>query len=153
MGGMDLVEFLRARLDEDEAVARAAVGPGGSAWVHEPSRGMSALVHAIGEPPAEVIVYDEGSPSDEQAEHIARHDPSRVFREVEAKRRMVDDHPSYVCVDPAGLRCHRCVAEGEVYPNGVSVMAAWPCLTLRSVALPHSDHPDYDPTWAPEEAR
>jgi hypothetical protein len=59
---MTLVEFLKARLDEDEQVAKAASDPGGP---HLPAA---------------------------QLEHARRHDPARVLAEVEAKRRIIDAH-------------------------------------------------------------
>jgi len=58
----ELVAFLNARLDEDEAAARAAAsGP----WMSD--TGVDAV-----------------------AKHIARHDPARVLREVAAKRAIVE---------------------------------------------------------------
>jgi len=69
----DLVAWLRARLDEDEAVARAAT-PG--KW------SMGRLdEHEIGD--AWMLKLDD-------KRHIARHDPARVLREVAAKRAIVD---------------------------------------------------------------
>ncbi len=75
----DLVQFLRARLDEDERTARRA----GDSF------------RQIGE--TGVIVATEGDRAEEcasanwagVAEHIARHDPARVLAEVEAKRRVI----------------------------------------------------------------
>lgn len=62
----DLVEFLRARLDDDEAVARAAEGRVDElmGWIE------------VGIPEAE--------------RHVYRHDSARVLAEVDAKRRIVD---------------------------------------------------------------
>lgn len=58
----DLIAFLNARLDEDEAEAKAAA---------------NALNRHI-----------ECDP--DNAAHIARHDPARVLREVAAKRAIVE---------------------------------------------------------------
>jgi hypothetical protein len=84
----DIVEFLRARLDEDEA------------WGRSPECGY-------------------------------QQDPARVLREVEAKRRIVEScSPQSLdnsCADPG----ERCLAE----------------VTLEALALPYSDHPDYQPEW------
>lgn len=68
-----LVQFLRARLDEDEQTARAA---GGTWWAPPDLPGQ---------------VHDSGGVNIEAklpsfAAHIARHDPARVLAEVTAKR-------------------------------------------------------------------
>jgi hypothetical protein len=65
----DLVAFLTARLDEDEAAAAAALE---SAGLREPFQ---------------VDHWDEMSRDD--ARHFARWDPARVLREVDAKRRIL----------------------------------------------------------------
>ena len=86
----DLVEFLRARLDEDEATARAAtVGP----WTVNDPEFAEAIRSADG---VDVVAggrWGGEAPvfaSTEDALHIARHDPARVLAETEAKRRLVD---------------------------------------------------------------
>ncbi len=106
----DLVEFIRARLDEDEALARGVE----SSW---------RCISGTGE-----IVASDGKATEVCAEahwegvgeHIARHDPARVLREVEAKRALLDlqasDHDSWF---------------------------------LPWLALPYSDHPDYRSEWSP----
>lgn len=60
----ELVTFLRARLDEDEQVARGAL-----------ERWPSSQIVQVGTP--------------EAAAHIARHDPARVLRDTDAKRQIV----------------------------------------------------------------
>lgn len=66
----DLVPWLRAQLDEDERVAREAL-PGSS----------------------DMERYLAGLPRYEPRDsHIARHDPARVLREVEAKRAIIDQY-------------------------------------------------------------
>ncbi len=73
--------FLRARLDEKEATAKAAQAP--SPWKAASHESDSWIVtDATGEP----LIYDEGTPSLEEAAHIALNDPARVLREVEAIR-------------------------------------------------------------------
>jgi hypothetical protein len=133
----DLVAFLRARLDEDEAAAKAAEENSFAPW---------AIVN-----PGEVVYFedrgDEGKPyivaecdGVEEAEHIARHDPARVLREVEAKRRIVDRYEDAVTRqdDPAHSRI---AAFHEV--------AEYDDWVLPLLALPYSDHPDYREEWRP----
>lgn len=83
---MDIVEFLRARLDEDEseAVLAQRIREGRpEEWVAVSARyGVSEIRTAAGKAVATEVP--------DAARHIARHDPERVLREVEAKRRMVD---------------------------------------------------------------
>jgi hypothetical protein len=64
----DLVVFLRARLDEEEATAKAAI--------RENPLGLSLCVHV---PP-------------EVQWHYNRHEPARALREVEAKRAILADY-------------------------------------------------------------
>lgn len=124
----DLAEFLRARLDEDEEAAQAAKpGP----W-HADGGGVYAK-----HPVDEVVDYSTS------ADHIARHDPKRTLIEVEAKRRNIEQHGSttgYVFDDDDDALACRCCGDLTV---------AYPCGTLRLLALPYADHPDYRPEWAP----
>lgn len=94
----DLVQFLRARLDEDEVVARGTTmpldwhqGPGGDdpEWVSDE---MVLMWPPEFHTPYEQDKHWRGLTADPAglAAHIARHDPARVLREVEAKRGMVD---------------------------------------------------------------
>jgi hypothetical protein len=68
----ELVEFLRARLDEDERIARAAGGDGH--WTAE-----------------DIAVYGERLDPTGRV-HMATHDPARVLAEVEAKRGLLDGY-------------------------------------------------------------
>ena len=70
--------------------------------------------------------------------------PQRILLECEAKRRIVGLHDtSYSWMDaatsPARDVCSLCNTDGGTYP----------CTTLRALALPYADHPDYDPDWRP----
>jgi hypothetical protein len=73
----DLAEWLRAQFDEDERIAR---GCSGMEWWEHPKNWVSA-------PPLNriaVVVHDG------DRGHIARHDPARVLREIDAKRQILD---------------------------------------------------------------
>lgn len=120
--------FLRARLDEDEAAARRV----DSSWRQIGNTG--------------VIVASDGERAEECAngnwagiaDHIARHDPARVLREVEAKRLLIANYEEAVAFydEPANRR----VSAGEV--TGLST-------ALACAALPYIDHPDFKETWCP----
>lgn len=75
--------------------------------------------------------------------HIVRHDPARVLRDVEAKRRLLRDMLPEV-EQMAGLIEHEYGAAPDRVGTGVANMV------LRLVALSWSDHPDFDPTWSTE---
>jgi hypothetical protein len=129
--GDDLVEFLRDRLDEDERQARAAMIYQDANWRVE----ISGIITTS----AETDVYTDDR---ELAEHIARHDPARVLADVEAKREIVEQHAlvgdGAVCLSYCHTR-----TPGEAQP--------WPCLTLRLLALPYVDHPEYQEEWKPQQ--
>ena len=116
----DLVEFLRARFDEDEAAAKA--------WL------------------------PFGNPDAAARAHIARHDPARVLRQVDAQRRIVDEHTPEQGVPYEGgdendpSTWVPCCSNCQV---GVVHEGDWPCLHLRLLALPYDTHPDYDERWRP----
>lgn len=152
MGG--LVEFLRARLDEDEKVARAASGAPWEASVpnmvhvnaaaQRENRAFRTLGHVANTECAEYQL------------HIARHDPARVLAEVKAKRQIVDLH-GIVHREIGWLAdgeeehgeipvCGLCVPKHSHYQRREDVPEG-ACLTVRHLALPYADHPDYRDEW------
>ncbi|MGY1439556.1 DUF6221 family protein [Streptomyces reniochalinae] len=135
----DLVAFLRARLDEDEQAARATM------WEGSGNRADWSL-------PASATVgtgEDEFYAGDRTvAAHIARHDPARVLAEVDAKRRIIELHHvvgGWQDEDgnDHGDGCGEC-GHSEEYSD----RDGW-CETLRLLALPHADHPEYREEWKP----
>jgi hypothetical protein len=133
-----LVGFLRARLAEDEQVARAAdSGP----WRVDDPAYPTAIYNRDGHPiisgsqwGGEASIFDDpAAPA-----HIARHDPARVLAEVEAKRRIVHIHSEYDHGCPEHDGC-----------DGFTFLSAGPCFTLRLLALPWAGHPDYREEWRP----
>jgi hypothetical protein len=137
----DLVDFLRARLDEDEQAARAATsGP----WRHNPNKhwrkpGTSWFEEAVFSGPdgaAATCVAGTGETDDRQsmadASHIARHDPARVLAEVDAKRDVIR----------LAERAH------DYHATFLSGFAAVMEDALRKFALAYAYHPDYKPEWA-----
>ncbi|MFC8491796.1 DUF6221 family protein [Streptomyces sp. NPDC057235] len=148
----DLVQFLRARLDEDEQTARAP-HPTFLTWEYD------ACVWQIrdlgnGNELANVL------PRHAYGEHMARHDPARVLAEVDSKRQalaallaskhVVREDPWYTCV--AATEEH----DGGHYGDAKWRGGACDCgrdelvgLQLRLLALPYADHPDYLEEWRP----
>jgi hypothetical protein len=60
----------------------------------------------------------------------------RVLAECDAKRQIVAEHPR----DDDGF-CY----DDSTHMRGCKW--AWPCPTLRHLALPHADHPDFREEW------
>lgn len=108
-----LVEFLRARLDEDEHAAKEAPQ---SEWDSE-----YAEFRARG---------------GETFDHVLRHDPARVLREVEAKRRILE-------------QCELALSFEHPIPRDKVGDAALASMTVAFLALPYADHAEYDESWRP----
>lgn len=139
-----LVAFLRARLDEVEQAAR---GAGGKAWKWEHGYGdmCNDSTCPYGELATDDTVlmqvhgYDIRSPW-QGGPHIEHHHPARVLRQVEAQRGIITAH--------GWFRDHAHVLDGPVV--GICQCGEdQPCPTLRYLALPYDDHPDYRPEWRP----
>ena len=142
---MEPIEFITARLDEDEATARAAMSSTSGIWrwnhgfgdmCNDPSCPFGELT-ASGSPHDTVLMqvhgYDVSSPW-EGAAHIARHDPARALREVDAKRRLLFQFE------------HRGNAVRGL--DGCETGGVWDDL-IRMLALPYADHPGYRQEWTP----
>lgn len=152
-----MVAFLNARVDEDEEIALACVG------INE----RAGLLRAVPRPlPRWLTSPDSSDIKDEagilrvrhtwnrEGEHIARHDPARTLREVEAKRALLAIHHPKVFhrYHTPETCCAVCVTDHEPYMDDDSP-DPWPCATVLTMAAVYSDHPDYDPAWAVEPIR
>jgi hypothetical protein len=149
---MDMVEFLTARLRDDEKAALAANhdGPWSTPGDDGIAEGMLYAHDAPGSDNGWMIaqfkMYPNGIANQssepgylpafptmpihhiENAVHAARHDPARVLRDVEAKRRIMtfaDRRPE--------------LGEGRYVGEGV----------IRLLASVYADHPDYREEWRP----
>ncbi len=151
---MTLVEFLTARLDEDEAAALAASGPKAKfrIWYVDPwyggeFKGALLITRALGP------ITSHPIPA-EAAEHAARHDPDHALRVVTAHRRTIDRY-----VD---LR-DRCEVAWSDYSdwlegkpgagNAPGVSSHDPAIrdelerVLRDLASAYAGHGDYQEAW------
>ena len=165
----DLVTWLTAQLDDDERVARAATaGP----WRHSPDKHwrkpgtawFEEAVFAGATGASATCVAGTGETGDRQsmadAEHIARHDPARVLRDVEVKRQILDIHGIIWrsigwlerdgdVLDEAYEElpvCVACVAKHSSFPTRDAVPVG-PCRYVRLLASPYSDRPGYREEW------
>ena len=120
----DLLDFLRARLDDDQRIAQDAVAKlGADGDVAEwQADAWSVYCGGVGDGTlAGTGRVFSGSwpdnPPTSVSTHIARHDPAHVLREVAAKRAIID------------------------------MVNSPPPMTLRWLAAVWSDHPDYRAEW------
>src|SRR5690554_5666985 len=124
-----LVEFLRAQLDEDERVARAADGE--SYWL------------------------DEG---DATGDFLHHHDPARVLAEVAAKRRILELHESWPVLVETPPEFTTDTADLRSVSVSMSRRIMWltqqeyrarfgveppPAPIVRLLALPYADRPGF----------
>lgn len=140
----DLAAFLRARLDEDEQAARAAEG---AEWSVESRRKTREIDASKGPGTARSgvwVVTGEGSSygiadaaDTAHAQHIARHDPSRVLAEVDAKRRAIAVHTSW-----------EFLARSKPEDPVARITTLATAQILWALALPYANHPDYRTEWA-----
>lgn len=134
----ELVAFLRARLDEDQAAVEVVLGVNVVAALRQ---GKPAP-RWIPSPEGDAGIWDtNGTPRVKFAwarerDHIIRHDPARVLDEVDAKRRILRAHEKW-CEG----RCEAKFPEG-----GFDAAHYW---SIKSLAAAYSAHPDYEETWRP----
>jgi hypothetical protein len=129
----ELVEWLKAQLDEDERVARAVLDLAVRVFP-APEFAIEyhwALVrrHQNG---ARGVTYEPGAPS-----------PARVVAEVEAKRRIIAEHQPLVSGS-----CRVCTVWDED-DDWQARGFLFPCPTVRLLALPYADRPGYREEWRP----
>ena len=125
----DLIAFLNARLDEDEAAAKGAAG---DVWEYRDTWVWCG--------PFEVADIFGCADMEEIGGHIARHDPARVLREVTAKRAIVTRY--------AAVRRAFGDREGGLWPDVTRREKSHAYATLCDLAGIWSDHPDYRDEWA-----
>ena len=147
----DLVEFLNARLAEDEEDARSNRGtyPSAAAWedgrvalrVNEDSSAVTVRLGRPVERPRELIALKRWT-----LPVAGGWTDTRALREIEAKRRIIEEHPPLTHRsgwDSEEIICDRCR-----YDDGLDTYI-YPCRTLVLLAAIYSVHADYREEWAP----
>jgi hypothetical protein len=152
MSGMeDLADFLAARYDEAEALVRAAMDdtrhcsscdPASGEWAVDPTHPPLLLDKGSDA----TVTYDESAPKGLFG-YLVSVDPAHRLADIALKRAILAEHAPYDCGEPAVQRCTRCASD-DAYPNGVAVMAAYPCATARQLGNEFSKHPGYKAGWA-----
>lgn len=150
----ELVQFLRARYDEDEQIARRAGGRSEHTWEADLSgkdpNGLPSWPIAVRYTTggrlrgavANLPIMQERS--EDRMVHIARHDPARILRDIKARRQLVEVHHADLIEvvnadreERSDYWCAEC--DGEPFP----------CRTLRLLASVYADHPGYRAKWRP----
>ncbi|MFJ2559342.1 MULTISPECIES: DUF6221 family protein [unclassified Streptomyces] len=120
----DLIAFARARLDDDEEVALRCDGDGCGIWT------------AAGDS-LDFCQVEMGDFHPAIATHVARHDPARVLREIQAHRTTVDEYEialwAQADADQAAYWQARCDTLLES------------CLRIATV---YADHPECRVEWS-----
>lgn len=145
-----ITDFIEARLAEDEATARATLidVDGSGDWrADEHPVALTVDLYRVRDVSARPVVEGIRSLDDDDdpdniteyvngaavSQHVARHDPDRVLREVEAKRKLVADFKIEL-------------EDAERYEDVDS--AATSLRLLGILAAIYSDHPDFNPEWS-----
>jgi hypothetical protein len=114
-----LTEFLLVRIDDDEERARRAGILPGVAWEYEPDPTPAPLLLVA---------------------------PARVLAECDARRQIVQLHEGATAYDGVDY----CTVCSNVDRTGLDTdLEPMPCETLRLLAVPYADHPDWRPEWKP----
>lgn len=128
------VAFLTAALARAEETAKAASRDGAATWktADHPSD-----TRAVIDDHGEAVVYDEGWPSEDQADHIALHDPAAVLLLVAGAWQILAEHASDG--DARWPECVRCadgheIEIGECRTVTVRDEVPYPCRTVRLLA-------------------
>lgn len=138
----ELVRWLCEQLDEDERMARAAGGRSEQSWQAD----LSGVDPIGGKSWPLVVRYVTGDQlrgavahlpvmqerSEDRMQHIAEHDPARVLRSVDGRRRTL-------------IRCQE-----EMF-SGIPRLVHFAQETLREMALGFSHRPGYETAIAAAE--
>ena len=135
-----LTAFLSARLAEDEAAAKSATaGP----WEFEGDDPTDDEVYSVHDGIVDLVGVTGAFTSDRNVangKHMARHDPDRTIREVEAGRALIERYKRACAVRESVVSFT--AGQDDGYRQA--------CLdAIRDLAAIHRDHPDYRQEWKP----
>lgn len=147
-----LIPFMQARIDEDEETARVTSRDAWREWFVDPwydgqfqndGRTMRA---DLGGYNGGGLFTGNGALDTVLADHIARQNPARALREVEAKRARL------ALLDEAITETDRLLADddAEKIDQGVAIGRKEAALTaVKHDAAVWAGHPDYRAEWKP----
>ncbi|MGR6922587.1 DUF6221 family protein [[Actinomadura] parvosata] len=125
----ELLGFAHARLDEDEQTAQACAG---APWAIEVPPMLHVSVKARQESKWKwgKLGYVATVERDEDRAHIARHDPARTLRDVQARRKTL-------------LRCQ------EEMLSGIPRLVHFARMTVWEMSQRWNDHELFNEGWKP----
>jgi hypothetical protein len=126
---LTLADFLRARLDEDEAAARAGLD-----YLAHQHATWTEAVNYLCRPGVGLLL---GAYLDQQ-------DPARVLADVEAKRAALDLSDA---ID-SEVEAMRVLSRSDPARALIDGRRAAVDVVLRLLAQPYRDHPDWRPEWS-----
>lgn len=132
---MAITEFLLARYDDLEPQAENAHRAHQMSKRSGLSTSWSWAQRTKSAARSQVASLIEGAPS-----------PDDVLSDLYAKRLIVEDHTPVE--DVPGTPCPSCAGWNGNYSSAPETVDS-PCRTLRLLARPYTDHPDYDESWKP----
>lgn len=134
----DLVAFLEARLNEDEAAARKAAFGSGEWDTSGPGYPEAPEVRVVDNVRSDLFETSNVF----IAEHIARWDPARVLAEIAAKRRIMEEF------DNARENFRNDPAPGAwESTHRADERLRTLDLVVRLLAAPYADQEDFDESW------
>ena len=143
-----IAEFIAARLNDQEALARAATT--GRWEVVEYEDFPDAHEIKADQSPAHrprtqftMVTDNDGLCDRADAIHIAYHDPARVLADIAAKRAIVEDYQIVM----ANNAIERANEGDELKIAARELIAKSLRMVLIRLAAPYADHPDFDEAW------
>lgn len=115
--------FVRARLAQDKRVALDAVGYGPRVYWGDAVAGNHLR--------------------DLSVAHYRRYDPDRVLVDIATKEALLTTYESFTKAAEGSTN----LPEALVSKGAVAALE----VVVRYLTQPYSNHPDYDPAWAPEQ--
>lgn len=135
----ELTDWLRTQFDEDERIARAAddsLGKMNLDWQYQPEDELGGKVVSTR---GADLIYDVAAGL---GGHVSEHDPRRVLREIDAKRRLVCSYEAWVAEfnssGPAMVAYDRLTGSVSALRHAVELLA-----------LPYTNRPGYREEWRP----
>ncbi|PTR30604.1 hypothetical protein C8K36_102456 [Rhodococcus sp. OK519] len=132
---VELIDFLHARINEDEQTAKEAIESersGNGTWRAKDDGTGTGLWGYVMSGHYPICGHDIGDVRMAHADHIARHDPARALREVEAKRRVLT----------RAQELHDDPFDNDLWTEYLTGV-------LPAMAAAYSNHQDYNPEWTP----
>ncbi len=140
------VAWLRTQVEARKAAAKLAAREGGT-WTQDDPERYPGSIESLGGK----VVYDEGSPDERQAAHIALNDPQDTIARCEAELAILDLHQPVAEGGSGWLECQECGPNNDA--SGILAIPGqgetfWPCATVRLLAGGYRHRPGFPADFA-----